>query len=722
MRKPVIWLSVSAVIGVMALTFAFFIEKVTVLATETALTESGWQVYFSEPLANDSVEAGHLYVTDQHGKKMQPEFELLAGNKKLQVTGLKPGTYTLHMNKKAVSGNFYKVMETEKIEFTVYDEIESIRSNEDLLTYFKRAKDQITFLRADMGFAESEEASDTSAESSKESSKVASDGDYSTTNVQVEGIDESDIVKTDGRFVYSVFGENAVEVLDIQDPQSMKVASRIKMDTNYYPSQLFLHDNVLIVIGSKSDVITEDKAQAKQFAPSTSFTTVRFYNVSNPQQPEFIREVGAEGYLNSARKTENMLYVVTNVHPHFWALDELEEDALRPKVFDSSNEEDTSYMNFDDISILPGATEPSYSVITAIDVSSPESSQLETKGFLGSSEQLYMTKDHLYLTATTYDVEQSNKASRTTIWNPANVQTEFFKFKLNGSKVDYFSHAALKGRILNQFSMDEHEGHFRVVMTEGNMWDDSNPSKNHLYILDESMELTGSVEGLAKGERIYSARFMGDKAYMVTFRETDPLFVIDVADPSKPEVLGELKIPGFSNYLHPLDENHLIGFGYDTVAKKNPSGGEPLIITKGMKISLFDVSDFHNPKEKFTEIIGGQGTYSPIQYDHKALFQHKNRSLYGFPVSVYEETSKEFELDYKGSGALIYEITPEKGIVLKGDLVKGLAKGQQYEEWEKQVERIIYSGDNLFTVAREEIISYDLKDFEEISKLQTKQR
>lgn len=718
LRKPVIWLGVSLVVGVLALTFAFFIEKVTVSATETALTESGWQVYFSEPLANDSVEAGHLYVTDQKGNKVNPKYELLAGNKKLQVAGLKPGTYTLHMNKKAVSGNFYKVMETEKLEFTVYDEIESIRSNEDLLTYFKRAKDQMTFLRADMGFAERAMESDTAAESSK----VASDGDHSSTNIQVEGVDESDIVKTDGRFVYSVFGENAVEVLDIQDPQEMKVASRIKMDTNYYPSQLFLHDDVLIVIGSKSEVITGDEARAKQFAPSTSFTTVRFYNVSNPQQPEFIREVGAEGYLNSARKTENMLYVVTNVHPHFWAMDELEEDALRPKVFDSSNEEDTSYMNFDDISILPGAMEPSYSVITAIDVSSPENSQLETKGFLGSSEQLYMTKDHLYLTATTYDVEQSDKASKPAIWNPANVQTEFFKFKLNGSKVDYFSNAKLNGRVLNQFSMDEHEGHFRVVMTEGNMWDDQNPSKNHLYILDESMELTGSVEGLAKGERIYSARFMGDKAYMVTFRETDPLFVIDVADPSKPEVLGELKIPGFSNYLHPLDENHLIGFGYDTVAIKNSSGGEPIIRTKGMKISLFDVSDFHNPKEKFTEIIGGQGTYSPIQYDHKALFQHKNRNLYGFPVSVYEETSKEFELAYKGSGALIYEITPEKGIVLKGDLVKGLTKGQQYEEWEKQVERIIYSGDHLFTVAREEIISYGLNDFEEISKLQTKSR
>src|SRR5690606_1011521 len=295
--------------------------------------------------------------------------------------------------------------------------------------------------------------------------------------------------------------------------------------------------------------------------------------------------------------------------------------------------------------------------------------------------------------------------------------TEIFKFKLDGTDVEFYRSAQLSGTILNQFSMDEYKGNFRVVMTEGNMWDEKTPSKNHLYILNEKMEQVGSVKGLAKGERIYSARFMGDKAYMVTFRETDPLFVIDVADPVKPKVLGELKIPGFSNYLHPLDEKHLIGFGYETTTRKNPQGGEPFIITKGMKISLFDVTDFHNPKEKFTEIIGGQGTYSALQYDHKALFQHKKRNLFGFPVSIYEEGAKDFEVDYKGSGALVYEITPEHGIILKGDLVEKKSSGEQYEDWEKQVQRLLYSGDSLFTLSMNEIKSYKLDSFKEISTL-----
>src|SRR5690606_17035209 len=233
--------------------------------------------------------------------------------------------------------------------------------------------------------------------------------------------------------------------------------------------------------------------------------------------------------------------------------------------------------------------------------------------------------------------------------------TEIFKFKLDGTDVEFYRSAQLSGTILNQFSMDEYKGNFRVVMTEGNMWDEKTPSKNHLYILNEKMEQVGSVKGLAKGERIYSARFMGDKAYMVTFRETDPLFVIDVADPMKPKVLGELKIPGFSNYLHPLDENHLIGFGYETTAKKNPQGGEPIILTEGMKISLFDVSDFANPKEKDTEIIGGRGSYSPIQHDHKSLFQHPQRNLFGVPAVLYEERGENnefWDVDFLGAGAL----------------------------------------------------------------------
>ena len=450
---------------------------------------------------------------------------------------------------------------------------------------------------------------------------AAGGGDYSSTNIQVEGVDESDIVKTDGDYVYTIFAGASVKVIDIRNPQKMKVAAEIKPQDEFYASQLFLHDDLLIVLGDKVHYPKESADMAKMM-PVNGLTTVRLYNIEKPEKPVFLREIGVEGYLKSARKTDGMLYLVTNIYPNLWEMDEIDGDDLRPRIFDSTNKE-KKFMEFNDISILPGAMEPSYSVIAAIDLTSPKTAKFETKGFLGSSNEMYMTKDHLYLTAIRYEMSTNTRGAEIMIWNPGTSDTEIFKFKLDGLKIDFHRSAELKGTILNQFSMDEYNGNFRVVMTEGHMWDSKNPSKNHLYILNENMETTGSVKGLAEGERIYSARFMGDKAYMVTFRETDPLFVFDVADPANPKVLGELKIPGFSNYLHPLDEHHLIGIGYETVAMKNPSGGEPFITRKGMKLSLFDVTDFHNPKEKFTEIIGGQGTYSTIQYDHKALFQHK---------------------------------------------------------------------------------------------------
>lgn len=597
---------------------------------------------------------------------------------------------------------------------TGQETIESVASAKELKAYFERVKSMqqsnstVTIEREDAAF------SDTATSESAKSSG----SDHSTTNNQVEGVDEADSVKTDGNFIYAVMGNNKVTITDIRNSKKIRKASEIKMEEEFYPSQLFLHGDTLIVLGEKYEPYNNEMStdEARISRPMNGMTTVRMYNVVNPETPKLIREIGTEGYLNGARKTGNMLYFVTNVQPNFWIMNEIDGDALRPSVYDSIEGADSELIDYKNIAILPGAMEPTYSVITAIDLSSPAEGKVVTKGYLGASEQLYMSQDNLYLTATIYETNAST--SKKMIWNPGTANSELFKFTLNKTNVTFQNSASLKGHLLNQFSMDEHNGYFRVVTTEGNMWDDKKPSKNHLFILDENLDITGSVEGLAKGERIYSARFMGDKAYMVTFRETDPLFVIDVANPTAPKVLGELKIPGFSNYLHPLDDNHLIGFGYETVAEKNPQGGEPLILTMGMKVSLFDVTDFNNPKETDTEIIGGRGTYSQIQYDHKALFQHKKRNLYGFPVSIYNEIGKDHNIDFQSSGALVYEITPKHGIVLKGDLLKAKNRGEQYGDWEREIQRMLYSEDILYTVSMKEIKNYSLDTYAPIGSLQ----
>lgn len=714
MRKRGIWIVVAVMFTAVALVFALSIDKVNVTASEHALKDQGWYVSFSSPLKLGAVDQHLLFITDKNGKRTAATMLVRSDQKSLHVTGLEPGAYTLHVKKDAVGGKRFKSLSTEEIKFTIHETIESVSSAAELKAYFElaMATQKNVLLSGDGDIEKKEMAAEDSA---------GSEADYSTTNNQVEGVDEADSVKTDGDYIYSVLSNNQVDIVDIREPQKNVKASEINFEENFHASQLFLHEDTLIVLGEK---YVTGKAMGKSSLgmdrmPMNGMTAVRLYDVSTPGKPTLIREIGTEGYLNGARKTGDMLYYVTNVRPYFEFAKELDEELLRPHTYDSEKGEEISILPYPDISILPGATEPTYSVITAIDLASDSESDVVTKGYLGGSEQLYMSEKNLYLTAMLYEASSSSdKAADSMIWNPGNANTEVFKFALDGTDVTFHSSAMLTGSLLNQFSMDEYKGNFRAVTTEGNMWDEKNPSTNNLFILDENLKQTGSVEGLAKGERIYSARFMGDKAYMVTFRETDPLFVIDVANPADPKVLGELKIPGFSNYLHPLDENHLIGFGYETVAEKNAEGGQPNILTMGMKISLFDVSDFHNPKEKDTEIIGGRGTYSQIQNDHKALFQHKTRNLYGFPVAIYEEGGQNEYIDFQGSGALIYEITSEDGIVLKGDLLKEKSAGQQYEEWETEVQRLLYSGDILYTLSMKELKSYSLDTFIRIGDLQ----
>ncbi|KXH84162.1 beta-propeller domain-containing protein [Sporosarcina sp. HYO08] len=716
MRKPFIW-GVSAVIltGI-ALSFVFFMEKVTVTASEIALVDQGWRASFSSPIKKEAIGTSALVVKDLKGKEVDAKITLSNDNLTVHVKGLVPGEYQLHVKKNALSRKSLHELPLQAIRFQVQETVEPVSSEKELTAYFERVLSQQKQLQKGTAYSTNE-----SAREDQSSADISEDAtaNHSTTNNQVEGVDEADIVKTDGSFIYAAMGDGTVTITDIRDPQEMKRTSTIKMDEKFIPTQLFLHKGLLVVIGDRyepyENVTTEDQLR---IMPVSGMTVVQMYDIANPEKPTFVREVGAEGYLSGTRKTGEMLYFVTTVQPPIWMMEKIEGEALRPRIYDSNAKETTEWMDYEDIAVLPGAMELTYSIITAVDLTSPAESKVVTKGYLGGSGQLYMSKDNLYLTATIYDDSPSPAKSdaEIMIWNPGIMNSEIFKFSLHKTEVVFQNSALLRGHVLNQFSMDEYNGNFRVVTTEGNMWDEKNPSKNHLFILNEKMTVVGSIEGLAKGERIYSARFMGDKAYMVTFRETDPLFVIDVAKPTAPKVLGELKIPGFSNYLHPLDENHLIGFGYETTAEKVIGSNEPRILTQGMKISLFDVTDFANPKEKDTEIIGGRGTYSPIQYDHKALLRHQERHLFGFPAVVYDEVKKD-QLDLQSTGSLVYEITSENGIILKGDLLTAKKNGQQYEEWEKEIRRLLYSKDTLFTVSMHEVKSYDLNTFDSIGSV-----
>ena len=240
--------------------------------------------------------------------------------------------------------------------------------------------------------------------------------------------------------------------------------------------------------------------------------------------------------------------------------------------------------------------------------------------------------------------------------------------------------------------MDEYDGNLRVAITYEQLNDDEteNTKVNRLYVLDENLEKIGEINDFAEGEQIYSVRFIGKIGYVVTFEEIDPLFVIDLSDPTNPQIKGELKIPGYSSYLHPYDENHIIGIGYNT--KDNGHGG---IATDTIKMSMFDVSDLENPKEIFSTNIGDDNTYSEIMYNHKILFYNNEKNLIGFPILTGGKT-----------GFVIYKINLENNFENVAEVL------YSNEKYNRMIQRIIYIDNNLYVLSNTDIVKYDLNTIE----------
>jgi hypothetical protein len=273
--------------------------------------------------------------------------------------------------------------------------------------------------------------------------------------------------------------------------------------------------------------------------------------------------------------------------------------------------------------------------------------------------------------------------------------------------------------------MDEFGGYFRIATNIGGT---ALNSSNNLYILDDNMEIVGKVEGIAPSERIYSTRFMGSKAYMVTFRTVDPLFVIDVSDPRNPMVLGELKIPGYSDYLHPYSDTLLIGFGKDTAEEND------IAFDQGMKIAMFDVSDVSNPKELFYTIIGDRGTDSPLLRNHKALMFDRNRSLMAFPITVTRISPQDYDPNivwtygrFEFQGAHVYDIDLERGFVKRGEITHMGPTQQNADYWnfgdpDKVLDRIIYIGDTLYTTSDFLVKATNLADMQDIAEVELPKR
>jgi len=283
----------------------------------------------------------------------------------------------------------------------------------------------------------------------------------------------------------------------------------------------------------------------------------------------------------------------------------------------------------------------------------------------------------------------------------AREETLIYRVKFDQAEITCEAEGAVSGYVLNQFSMDEYNGFFRIATTS---WM-GNASKNSLFILDQSLRVVGGLEDLAPGERIYSARFMGDRCYLVTFRQIDPFFVMDVGDPAEPRVLGYLKIPGFSGYLHPYDRDHVIGVG-----KQDNS----------LKLSLFDVTDVNAPIETGKYVVEGGWSESTVLWDHKAFLFDKPRGLLALPVSIWsventtvEETVEIYFKDY-WQGAYVFDVS-EQGFAFRGSITH-MNVTDPYD-FGFEIRRIVYIDSVLYTVSDRTVQVHDLESLELVNEL-----
>jgi uncharacterized secreted protein with C-terminal beta-propeller domain len=242
------------------------------------------------------------------------------------------------------------------------------------------------------------------------------------------------------------------------------------------------------------------------------------------------------------------------------------------------------------------------------------------------------------------------------------------------------------------------------------------------------MKQVGKIDDMAPGERIYSARFMGERAFMVTFRTVDPLFAMDLSDPYDPKVLGELKIPGYSTYLHPYDENHLIGFGRDTEEMTTIDSKGNIVnqwaVNKGMKLSLFDVSDMTDPKEVSVVSIGNEHAHSELLYNPKAWLFSREKGFVAFPVTQYQyhfarpfNEKTDDEEDFPPfNGVHVYDIDTT-GISLRGTISLGSNNQNDRFFYENTVQRILYIGETFYSASFRGMQSNEIKSLKTIQTL-----
>ena len=427
--------------------------------------------------------------------------------------------------------------------------------------------------------------------SNSAAAKSTGAGGHSETYLQVDDVDEADIVKTDGKYIYYVTDSREVVILSAEDGKTGKLSTIGSSGVENYINDIYVKGDKLITVGT---IYKDDSDE--------SSSGIVVYDISDRSKPEVLYDFSQTGSILSSRMVGDFVYLVTN--------DYVYRGGRAVPVCGSTKSPEK--LEASDICCVPHPRTSSYIVISAVDISSGSQGKSATKAVLGASEEIYCNDHNLYCTSMEW-TDDSNT-----------YYTRIVRAGLDGLKVKIDATAAVRGYIDSQFSMDERDGYFRIATTS----ERAGMDVNNLYVLDSKLKESGKVTGFARNESIKAVRFIGEKAYVITYDAIDPLFIIDLSDPEKPVIEGEVKIDGFSTLLIPVNESRLLGIGHAT--GDNGYGGE---YDSGLKLALFDISDPSEPKVLDSKEFKDMSSIA--QYDHQALMINGDAGYFAIPYEVW---------------------------------------------------------------------------------------
>jgi inhibitor of cysteine peptidase len=537
----------------------------------------------------------------------------------------------------------------------------------------------------------------------------SSENSYSTTNIQVAGVDEADIVKTDGNYIY-VIANNSAYILDA-NPQNARVLAKIAFDNTYLAGMFLSQDgSKLAVIGSQygSPIYSGGPLYSgggNEFSIYGIFvndveTFINVYDISNKANPGLARNFTMSGSYFNSRMIGNYVYAVVSQPAYV-----VNETVILPRVYSGDNATDIAATGIYYADVVDYNNYFGFTTFIGLNIADNAQEPANMTIMTGGASNMYVSLNDIYVTYPSSDGQG----------------TDIYRVHINEDTLTFAAQGKVPGSVLNQYSMDEYNGYFRLATTS---WTNG-PQQNNVYVLNMSLAIVAKLENLATGENLHSARFMGDKCYLVTFIKTDPLFVIDLSQPTNPRVLGLLKIPGYSDYLHPYDETHLIGVGKETVEANEGD----FAWYQGLKLSLFDVSNVNEPKQLSNYTIGDRGTDSPVLSDPKAFLFDKSRNLLVIPVNLAEidKTAVAPSPDAYGTfvwqGVYVFRLTLNDGFVLRG-LVTQMENNTYTSQngnycymsgdW---ISRALYIGNTLYTVSNTRVQLNSLENMALIAKV-----